>query len=370
MNGLDNLIQTVWPAWKPLSLLELGLLAISILLIFFSGPLLQKIWHQSAESKRLKSRLKVFRAFNFLIIFAILINHFILYSDSPGWAHKLLGVLMVIFSAFWAAQITRYVIRLRYGKQREFNNEKVFSETYNSRLLSLLATVFIIVIAFIGIIQVLGFSSLLEAGGMIGVVGVMLALTQAAWAPDIISGLIILNSGLVDEGDVIELEGEGDIIAMVYKTKLFHTELLNVVNNHRIMLGNAKLRGMLLQNLSKFASAKGLREVLRFKIAYDTAEEKIRACFQTAYDKAVADERISIEANHEMELRVFDAGDYAVEWAVYYYIKDIRNLVRTRQLFRAEILSACTENGISLATPDLQHITPQSLITVSKNDTV
>lgn len=370
MNALDNLIQTVWPAWEPFSWLELGLLAVSILFIVFSGFLLQKFWHLPAESKRLKSRLKVFRAFNFLIVFAILLNHFILFTDSPGWAHKLLGVVMVIFSAFWATQITGYFIRRRYGRRREFNNEKIISETYNSRLLSLLATVFIIAVALIGIIQVLGFSSLLEAGGMIGIFGVMLALTQASWAPDIISGLIILNSGLVDEGDVIELEGKDDTIAMVYKTKLFHTELLNLVNNHRIMLGNAKLRGMLLQNLSKFASAKGLREVLRFKIGYDVPEEKVRACFQQAYDKAAEDDEISIQNDHEMQLRVFDTGDYAVEWALYYYIKDIRNLVKNRQLFRAEILASCAKHGISLATPDLQHITPQSQITVSQNDTV
>ncbi len=370
MNRLDQLIQTFWPAWKPLSAVELALLVVCVLLIVFSKIILQKVWHLPAESRRLKSRLTVFRAFNFLIIFAILLNHFVLYVDSPGWAHKLLGVVMVIFSAFWATQISRYFIRLRYGRKREINNEKIVSETYNSRLLSLLATVFIVIVALIGVVQVLGFTSLLEAGGMIGFIGVMLALTQAAWAPDIISGLIILNSGLVDEGDVIELDGEDGLIAMVYKTKLFHTELLDLVNNHRIMLGNAKLRGMLLQNLSKFASAKGLREVLRFKIGYDVPAEKVRACFQQAYEKAAADDGIGVQAEHDMELRVLETGDDAVEWALYYYTKDIRNLIKTRQLFRAAILETCQAHGISLATPGLRQLVPESRVTVSRNDAV
>lgn len=356
MSDVNLFIQSLWPAWKPLTLIELLPLGISVLVLIFSSKLLEKFWHSSADSSQLKSRLKVFRAFNFLVIFAILLNHFVFSDSDSGWAQKLFGVVMVVFSAFWATQIAHYFILRRYGRSRESNAETVISETYNSRLLSLLATLFIIVFALIGFVQVLGFDDLLKTTGVIGIIGVMLAMTQAAWAPDIISGLIILNSGLVDEGDVIEIDGNSDIIAMVFKTKLFHTELLNLASNHRIMLGNAKLRGMLIQNLSKFASAKGLREVLRFKIGYDVSTDEVHEAFKEAYETACADSSIKIEADHDMELRVEETDNYAVEWAIYYYTKGIRELVKTRQQFRAEILAVFTKRGISLATPDLRHI--------------
>jgi len=63
---------------------------------------------------------------------------------------------------------------------------------------------------------------------------------------------------------------------------MFHTEILNLVNNHRVMLKNARLREFTIQNLSKFASAKGLREQLSFKIGYDISPEKVRKMFKAA----------------------------------------------------------------------------------------
>ena len=75
----------------------------------------------------------------------------------------------------------------------------VYAETYNARVLSMLLGVVIFAITFIANVRILGLDTWLEAGGVIGFVGVILALTQSAWAPDIISGLVILNSRLVGE---------------------------------------------------------------------------------------------------------------------------------------------------------------------------
>lgn len=344
------------PTWG-----EVALLSVCVLLIIFSRKIVSKTSHIAEDSPVIDSKLKVFRAINFLLIFIVLLNHFVFYSDSPNLAQKMLGSLMVVFSAFWATIIAKYLIRRKYGKTREFNGEKRVSDTYNSRLLSLLISVLIIIVALIGIIQVIGFSSLLEAGGMIGFLGVMLALTQAAWAPDIISGLIILNSGLVDEGDVVVLEQEHeDLIAMVFRTKLFHTELLDMVNNHRVMLKNSKLRDSTIQNLSKFASARGLRESMSFKIGYDVAAEKVNAMFESAFNKALENADIAIEDAHPLEVRIADTGDYAVEYRIYYYTKDVKRLIKTRQFFREIILQESIKHNIGLATPDMHIVEKQN----------
>ncbi len=356
---MNDLVHLILNSWNTVSWPELALLVIACALILFSKLIVSKVTHTAATSPKLALKVKVFRAINFLIIFIVLLNHFVFFSDSPSVAQKLLGGLMVMFSAFWTMTIAHYLIRRKYGKAREFNGETRISDTYNSRLLSLLTTILIIIVSLIGIIQVIGFSSLLEAGGMIGFFGVMLALTQASWAPDIISGLIILNSGLVDEGDVIELEDE-NIIATVFRTKLFHTELLDMINNHRIMLNNAKLRNMTIQNLSKFASARGLREVLKFKIGYATPADDVTALFELAHAKALESKTIAIEEGHPLDIRIVDTGDYAVEWAVYYYTKDVRNLIKTRQFFRELILKESINQNISLATPDLHVLEQQS----------
>ncbi len=328
-----------------------------LLLIVFSRQIMTRIFHWSIGDPKVDRqnivKLQVFRAANLFIIMVLMLNHFVFSGDRATIASKLVGVIMVIFCAFWATQILRYFIRRQFGHVREVDDAKVISDTYNSRLLSLLVTVLVVIVALIGIVQVLGFDSLLEAGGMLGFLGVMLALTQAAWAPDIISGLIILNSGLVEEGDVIEVEHKGDMVAQVFRTKLFHTEFLDIVNNHRVMIKNAKVRDMTICNLSKFASARGLRDRLTFKIGYDASASDVKEMFEAAHMQAVEDNSIPIVDGHAVEIRVLDTGDYAVEWGVFYYTKDVKALIKTRQLFREIILMESLKRDIGLSTPDL-----------------
>jgi small-conductance mechanosensitive channel len=337
-----------------LSAVEIGLLISCFLLIVFSRKIFSTIFHLVVENNQHANKLKIFRACALLIIAIVLLNHFIFIGEDSSLAKKLLGLIMVVFCAFWASQILQYFIRKHYGHTREVAGEKVVSDSYNSRLLSVLVAVLVFVFALIGIVEVLGFNNLLEAGGIIGFMGVMLALTQGAWAPDIISGLIILNSDLLEEGDVIEMN-DGKLLAQVFRTKLFHTELLDLVNNHRVLVKNAKLRDTMVHNLSKFASAKGFRENLLFNISYDIEPQAVRKMFLQAYGLALNDSAIAIEANHDLEIRVCDTADYAVQWGIYYYTKDIKRIIKTRQLFRELILTESLACKISLSTPLLYH---------------
>jgi len=200
-------------------------------------------------------------------------------------------------------------------------------------------------------VQVLEFDSLLQAGGVIGVIGVFLALTQNAWAPDIISGLIFLNSGMIEEGDVIELDDNGTFIGVVYKTKMFHTEILNLVNNHRVMFKNSRLREFTIQNLSKFASPKGLREKLSFHISYDVPGKKVRQMFTAAEKNIINNCDMRFMDENVLEVGIENTGDHAIEWAVYYYTKDVKALIKNRQKIRECILNTAMEFDISLATP-------------------
>lgn len=351
---MNEIVELVGSNWRSFTTIEFVLLFSCLLLFVFSRSILEKLLHMPVTERQGAVKLQVFRALCLLIIMILLLNHFVFPGDRQSIASKVVGVIMVLFCAFWSTQILKYFIRRQYGHAREVNGTKVISDTYNSRLLSLLITVLVVIVALIGIVQVLGFNSLLEAGGMIGFLGVMLALTQASWAPDIISGLIILNSGLVDEEDVIEM-GDG-VVAQVFRTKLFHTELLNLIDNHRIMIKNSQLRDMSICNYSKFASAKGLREKLAFKIGYDVDPDDVKDMFEQAFARAVEDSSIPMNEGHAMEVRVLETGDYAVEWGVFYYVNDkkkIKEMVKTKQLFRELILEESLKRNISLATPDL-----------------
>ena len=331
-----------------------ALLVINLLLIVFA-PYIVK--HFSSKEQTDATRdfiINVIRGLNVLIIG--LLGHFRFYSEGQsgqGIGIKVLSILVIIYLSYLCVHLIGRFVRVRFGRPvQNVGSGTRIADTYASRALSIFISVFIGVMALISIIRVAGFSSLLEAGGVIGFVGVFLALTQGAWAPDIISGLVILNSKMFKERDVIKITDGGiDMLAIVYRTMAFHTELLNLVDNHRVMIKNSKIREHTVHNLSRFASARGLRESLQFKIGYDVSAEEVRAMFESAFQKAVLDEEIPIEEQHPLEVRLKDAGDHAIEWSVHYYTKDEFALIKTRQLFREKILEASLEAGIGLSTP-------------------
>ncbi|MCU7842539.1 MAG: mechanosensitive ion channel family protein [Candidatus Thiodiazotropha sp. (ex Monitilora ramsayi)] len=358
---LNNWVGEYSVFFERLSAVDYIVLTVNILLMIYARRILTLIYHDKVSGSRSLNRVHVFRALNLLIILSFGYYHLYLPVSERGIGLKFVSVFVVIYLGYLFAHIIGYVARRKFGKEREVNGVKKSVETYNSRLLGLLSGIFIFIIVLISVVQILGFSGLLEAGGVIGFIGVFLALTHNAWAPDIFSGLIILNSGMAEEGDVVEITEGTPYLGVVYKTKMFHTEILNLVNNHRIMLKNSKFRDYTIHNLSKFASAKGLREKLNFKIGYDVEANKVRAMFEEAFDTVKKNADSGVETQFELDVRINDTADHAVEWVIYYYTKDVRNLIKTRQYFREVILDTAKSYGIVLATPLTHSIVNQAI---------
>jgi len=319
-------------------------------LLLFSRPLLRLIFSDRDE-KRFRGRLNLFRLACLMALVILLVRAVAHPAVESLWFTRLFGVLLIVYVAYLVFYVASRLILRRYGRERQRDEETVYVETYNSRLLTIVAGVLIGVVALVAVIRVLGFTTWLEAGGVLGVLGVMLALTQGSWVPDLVSGLVILNSRLVEEGDVVQLGERKDEVLMVFRTRVFFTEFLHLANNHRILIQNSRLRGMTVQNLSRFASARGLREALTIKVSYDVTEEQVQKLFEQVMAEAVGDPDVPVEEKYEAEIRPVNGGDYAVEWACFYYTKDARSLLRTRQLMLALVLRAAREQGIFLATP-------------------
>ena len=347
MENLQQLMNQYTIEW-----IDISILSINLLLIVLAKKLLALIYHGSTSDSSFLYKVRILRALNLFILIFYSFELF-LADQTEGLIARIIYIAAVCYLGYLTQYIVQYFVHRRYGKKRDIEGSTIHIETYSTRLLSIFSAVFIFIIVLISSIHILQLDSLLEAGGVIGFIGVFLALTQSVWAPDIFSGLIILNSNMMEEGDVVELDGT---IATVYKTRVFHTELLNLINNHRVMIKNARLREATIHNLSKFASAKGLREKLVFKISYQLDEGRIREMFEQSFRLAEESGDIKIEFQYPLEIGVQETGDYAVEWAVYYYIKDIRALIKTRMAFREIILKQSKQAGISLATPNLHEV--------------
>ena len=74
---------------------------------------------------------------------------------------------------------------------------------------------------------------------------------------------------------------------------------------------------------------------MNFKIGYEEEPEKVRKLFNAAFNKAVNEENLPIEAQFPLEIALADTGDFALEWVIYYYTKDVRSIIKTRQQFRS-----------------------------------
>ena len=329
-------------------------LGVNTLLLIFAPQIVNLLYHNHQSSKNtsgVKRKVMIFRALNLLFIISYGYYRFFQDKDSKSMILHILAVLAIIYFAYLAMHLAHLFLVRQYGKEREIKGKKRYISSYQTRLLSFFSSIFIGILALISIIRLLGFDSVLETGGVIGLIGVFLALTSSIWAPDIFHGLIILNSDMLSEGDVILFNDDEQIYGLVYKTKIFHTVVLNIVNNHRIMIRNSKLRSFTVHNLSKFASARGLRENLKFKIGYDVNTSQVKDLFETVYVLAKEDSGIALEDQYDLEYGIINTGDHAVEWQFYYYTKDVDKLIPTRQRLLKLMLETAIKKGISLATP-------------------
>ena len=330
------------------------IIGVNILLLIFAKQILNQVYHNPEKLLNFSRKVMTFRALNLLIMLAY--GYFRFFQgdkelETKSLGFNILAVLAIVYFAYLAMHLAHAFLVRQYGKQREIQGKKRYTSTYQTRLLSIFSSIFIGIIALLSIIRLLGFDSVLEAGGVIGIIGVFLALTSSIWAPDIFHGLIILNSDMFSEGDVIQFKDGEQIYGLVYKTKVFHTVILNIVNNHRVMIRNSKLRDFTVHNLSKFASAKGLRENLKFKIGYNVPVSDVQNLFETVYELAKTDSGIEVEEQYELEYGVHDTGDHAVEWVYYYYTKEVEKLMLTRQRLLQLMLETSVKKGISLSTP-------------------
>jgi len=340
--------------FNSLSFFDYTVLSVNILLILFARPALVKLSSGNIAVKTLALRINLLRGLNVVIVLVYAYQYLYNPAIDDNNSIKLLSILAILYLTYLSNYLIQYFINKQYGKARDLGDKTLYIETYQSRLLSILTTIFLTIIAIIAIVQQLGFDSLLQTGGVLGFIGVFMGLTQASWAPDIISGLIILNSDMFEEGDIVELDN--DLLGRVYKTKMFHTEIINITNNHRVMIRNAHLRDSTIHNLSKFASGKGLRECLSFNIGYNVSAAAVNTMLIAAFDTAIAQE-ITMETNPIPAVKLLETGDHAIQWGIIFHIKHVENIVTIRQDFKAIILETAIAHEISLATPITHHAT-------------
>ena len=345
--------------------LHLLVLCVNTFLLFFAKPIFRLFNKNRPES----FGLSLFRFVNISFLSLHIIDLTLLYFNFH-YEHfflRLASTLLTIYLGIFLFTLLSFLTRKKFGSLKDLDDRHYYTDSYNSRLIDILGLIIIIILTLYTVINIWGLTSLLETTGIFGLLAAFLALTNQIWAPDLYYGLVILNSKMIDDGDVITLEGIDDEY-IINKVTFIYTILLDIRNNHRSLIRNARLIESKIDNLSKRASTDGLRMQLAYKIGYAKSNqtalayhEAISDMFHEVESLCLEDKDIHVNQNQSFELLLHDAGDFALEYHLFFYLeqlpktkvtKSIRQvLIRTPKLINEKVLLSSYKHGIDLSTP-------------------
>ena len=350
--------------------MELGVhflvLVINLLLLLFSKPIVSLFKNRSDKDLELL----LFRSLNLLFLFFHILDFvlIIFHKDYQNTFSRMALMLVTIYMGVFLFGLLSYLSRKKFGIEKKFEGAISYIDTYNSRLVDLIVLVLISVVSLYIIIDIWDFDSLLQTTGIFGIAAAFLALTNQIWAPDMFFGMVILNSKMLEDGDVIQFANDSDEY-IINKVTLIYTILLDVRNNHRTLIKNSKLVDARIDNLSKKASTDGLRMKLSYKIGYPDKEEiddfkkQIKDMFLEVNEEAIKNEDIKINENIPFEWFLHETGDYALQYDLFYYIDALPNtkvtktvrsyLLKTPNLLNEQVYIASLKHDIDLSTPIL-----------------
>lgn len=345
---------------------------VNLIVLFFADRILQPF--NKGKEITVQARALRFGSIVFLILHVADIFVGRLFPLYENFFIRCGYTIATFFSCLLIFNIVSYFSRQKFGVSKKIDGDEIYLDTYNSRLMDLISTIIVVLIAIYCLIMIWEMDGLLQTTGFLGITFAFLALTNAIWAPDIYYGLVILNSNMLEDGDVIKFQGHPDE-HVISRVTFIYTILLDVRNNHRILIRNSQLINNRVDNLSKRASADGLRHVLKFNIGYakgalqgdqnpfETLHGQVEDMFEEAFEIISANNDIKINRKLPFELALLDSGDYALQYALYYYLeplpstkvtKTIRSyLARTPAEIQRVINVLAVKYNLALATPVL-----------------
>jgi Mechanosensitive ion channel, beta-domain len=355
---------------------------INIGLLVFAKPILNLV----EADRDIKTKVKIFQALNILVLVLHSIDLALL-RVSANYENYFINVgltLLTMYAGLFIYSLSCYFSRKRFGTEKLLDNNKVFIDTYSSRLVDLLLLVVITVTVIYALIKFWGADSMLETTGIFGIFVAFLAFTSNIWAPDIISGLIILNTQMLEDGDVVVIDQHPDEY-IISKVTLIYVILYDVRNNHRTLIRNSQFTQSKIDNLSRVASTDGVRQALTYKIGYPTfdgeSEEdrsnqlnsfknRIERMFNLAFENCCNNGDVKINENRPFNWALTSTGDFALEYTLWIFLERIPNtkitstirkhLMGTIYKVNEAVYSASVIEKVDLSTPALNQVTLNS----------
>ncbi|THB74640.1 MAG: hypothetical protein D6B28_01835 [Gammaproteobacteria bacterium] len=252
------------------------------------------------------------------------------------------------------SQLSNYYCVVKYGREKEIEDEKVVIQTYQSEVFALINTIIIFIAAFLIIINIWDMTELLQVTSVVGGLAIIAFSTKEVWAPDNINGLILLYNGNIESGSIVRVK-ELDLLAIVIRTTLTQTVFRDLALRHQVVIPNSKFRNTKIEILNCSATG-AIRQYIDFNISYQTDSNKVEKLFAKVWELAIGTEEY-YDTDRNYNLKVIETGNHAVTWRLFYSVQKIYKMNDARFLINRIALDESIKTGIGLDTPITHSVT-------------
>jgi small-conductance mechanosensitive channel len=159
-----------------------------------------------------------------------------------------------------------------------------------------------------------------------------------------LAGLIVMSSRPFKVGDRIFFNGKfADVVAI----ELIYTKMLTL-DNVLVSIPNQEL---LKSDIENYGKKSLVRRRCAITAGYDVASEDVEKTLLEAANKLIKNNGVLKEP--KPYVRVTEFGNFAVEYTLYVFTKEIKRLSEIDANIMRTVLETCKQLGIDLSTPSL-----------------
>ncbi|MFK8012460.1 MAG: hypothetical protein AB8B80_10490 [Marinicellaceae bacterium] len=342
-----------------------GQVAIVLNILFFilSGVIFRYIVKPTDDEEKNKRRIRWLRFLNFLLLMIYVVDALIngYATDHDKWLLQMSQTGLVLLISYLFIQFSHAWALRHYGKGKNIDGEDVSSRTYKSEMMHIIIIALTIIISILLLVNIWHVTNWLQATGVLGGLLVVLFATKDAWANDSVHGLILLYNHDLEPGVICRIP-EYDILGVVHKISLAQTTFRDVVQKHKIVVPNSKLRNAKIEILNRTGKT-GWNDYIEYKIGYSTPANVVENYFNQVWQEA-CEKSNALNIDKKPKILLIEAGDHAILWRLHYYLENIYHMKAARYIINRIAFDLQQEFGLSLSTP----ITHQSIVDTITED--
>ncbi|MEE9600267.1 MAG: mechanosensitive ion channel family protein [Thermoplasmata archaeon] len=261
---------------------------------------------------------------------------------------EIINLLFLIYSALLVLLLTWVAFRLFRGVIIEFGRRAaakretpLFDVVWP--LVSKIGAILILVIGASLVASIFGLDLTAFIAGM-GILGIAIAFAAQESLSNFFSGIFLLMDPDINEGDLIEINGDRAIIEKIglRTTRLYHRP------SHKILvIPNNKMSREMVVNLVGPDSA--IRQSTTVGVAYGSDIESVKATLVAAAEENPM--VIKDDPDREAYAGLEEFGDYALRFKLKFWISDADKLNRVRREVNESIVKRLAEAGIEVPVP-------------------